>query len=313
MAEASWPASSYNAGAVTEAEYERLAARHTDDGLYNNPLSGSPVAAGSGLQVLVQPNLYGSVRGFFWQSGTSSVAKTIDTNNSTGAVRYDMAVLRLDRATWQVRAAIRKGTAGAGRPALVQNQWDTGVYEIPLAEIRVPENAASISSGNITPYPLYVGSRIRAWSGIDEINAAPGSLRWRGGRDYDGYDGTTWARVLEDTGWQTLTLNGKNAADWTVDNALTYRRNNGWVHLRFSLTRARSTLPLTDADGSTAYVLPVGYRPASSNPPVLGYGNHSRSSLMLYVYETGEVRIYPMTENLPVGRRIYAQAQFPVG
>ena len=309
MAEASWPDPA-DGRVVSEAQYEKLAARAVDDGILNGPFDGTPVVAGAGLQVLVQPGFYGNVRGFAWESGSAEFPLAIDSNNSSPGTRLDWVVLRLDRSTWQVRTAVRKGTPGAGRPALVRDLWDTGVYEIPFALVSVAVGASSVE---VTPYPLYVGSRIRFATGLDEMDAAPGALRW-GTDGYDSFDGTRWARVLEDTGWAILGLNGKDAAAWTVRDALKYRRINNTVHLRFSIQRwTRNGLALTDENGSTPYVLPSGFRPASSSPPVLGWGNHSRSSLQLFIYSSGEIRVYPLDQDLAAGRRIYAQASFPVG
>jgi hypothetical protein len=311
MAEASWPSPTHNSRAVTEAEYERLAARYSDDGLYNTPFDIAPVTAGAGLQVLIQPGFDASLRGFFWTSGSTETAKTIDSNPA-GAPRQDWVVLRLDRSTWDVRTAIREGSPGAGPPALVRDLWDTGVYEIPLALVTVPVGATTLTDDNVVPYPKYVGSRVGFFTGVRDPNPQPGQLDWDGGRAYSSFNGTSWATVVEDTGWSTLGLNGPNANAWIVNNALIYKRISGVVHLRFSITRwSSSALQLTDTDGSTPYVLPSGFRPSGSMP-ALGHGNHSRSSAQLFIYPNGDVRVYPLNTDLAASRRVYAAASFAI-
>lgn len=198
MAEVSYPAASYNSGAVTDAEYEQLAARFSDNGLYGSPSDPPPVAAGAGLQVLVRAGLTGSLRARAWTSGPSDVPLTIAANSS-GATRVDSVVLRLDRSTWLVRAAVRAGTPGAGEPTLVRQTGDTGLFEELMATVTVPNGATSVT---VTPRPLYVGSRVRAaTSSTLPPAAASGEITFEAdtGR-WTGWTGTTRKVLYDYTG-----------------------------------------------------------------------------------------------------------------
>lgn len=111
MAQDSWPSPAHNARAVTDTEYEKIAARFSDDGVYGVPSDAAAVAAGIGLSVDVRPGVYASVRGHAWSSGTAAVNLPVAANSS-GQKRIDRVVLRLDRSDWTVRAVVKPGVAG---------------------------------------------------------------------------------------------------------------------------------------------------------------------------------------------------------
>ncbi|MEV4670965.1 hypothetical protein AB0K34_04860 [Actinomadura sp. NPDC049382] len=305
MAEASWPDPA-NGRVVSESEYEKLAARFSDDGILNGPFDSTPVVAGAGLQVLIQPGFVANVRGFAWESGSTEFPLTIDSNNLTAGTRLDWVVLRLDRSTWQVRAAVRKGTPGAGRPALVRNLWGTGVYEIPLALVSVPVGASSV---DVTPYPLYVGSRIRFATGFDEPDAAPGALRWSIG-GYDSYDGSAWTRVIGDTGWINLNLDWTTVWSKTSADTCAVKLKNGIVGLKVSATR-KTFFGRTDPDGSQLVTLPIGMRPVGH--PAYGVGQFSSGdSIRIDCLTDGRVvAIFP-SRDIPAGATLRCGVTFPI-
>lgn len=233
--------------------------------------------------------------------------------NAGSLARVDRSVLRVDRTAKSVTLHLVQGTVGAGAPALTDT--DT-VTDRPLWQWTVTPGATAVS--DLVDQRQWLGSLVRPCTstnrpvpprkGLLAVETDTGSLIR--------YDGTAWVALVEDTGWLTLMLNGKDKGAWNDTdegmNPLKYKRLNGRVHLRLSIKRVNVQLGLSDSDGSTAYVLPEGFRPNFDSPPVLGYGNHARNGLQLYIYASGEVRVYPLNADLPVGRRIYAQAEFPV-
>ncbi|WP_119728331.1 hypothetical protein [Thermomonospora amylolytica] len=260
MAQSSWPDPAAGR-VVNDRQYELLAARFSDDGLYGVHTDPAPVVGtGAGLTVTVKAGLYGSVRGHGWTSGDTDYTHTLDGNTS-GQTRIDRVVLRLDRSTWQVRTAIRKGDPGSGAPALVRDEGPAGVWEVPLARVTVAHNAAAIGAGDVVARPMYVGSRIRHQHSQDrDPNPMPGAINW----DYDtgrwvGWNGQ-W-RTLGPPQEATYTLSP--AAGWTADpnstNAARTRDDLVMVDLNF--TWNGGTISEDQAHGRLVTTVPAAVRP----------------------------------------------------
>lgn len=258
MAEDSWPNSTRNSGAVTDAEYEKVSCRFADDGLYGSPVGADPVVAGTGLQVLVRANLYASLRGFLWSSGTSDIAKAIDPNTS-GQARNDRVVLELDRSTWQIRTKIVKGTPGAGPPVLTRTLFDTGVYQELLGDVAVPNNATAVT---VTPRPNYIGLRTRvARSGrhraninAGEITYEPDTGMWLGHNVADKDD-----VLFEDTGDLTVAP----GSGWSADGSNIGSRLSGQVSIDLNLKRTGAAL--AESSETVIATVPAALAPLKRN------------------------------------------------
>lgn len=256
MAEASWPDPA-DGRVVSEWQYEQLAARFSDDGLDGTVFSGAPVVAGSGMQVLVQAGQRASVRGFAWESGASDVPLAI-ASNASGSTRTDWVVLRLDRSDWRVRAAIRQGSPGSGPPSLVQQPGPTGVYEIPLARVRVTSGASSIVGSDVTPWPLYIGTRIRPGGAGRNPHPQPGELSWTANA-LEQWDGLQWRTIWQDLAAQATlspTTNWRTAGPCWVR-----RTQQGLVQINLNLIRQNVAWYGTDPSGSPLTRVPAAYRP----------------------------------------------------
>ncbi|MGC5239090.1 hypothetical protein ACPXCH_04830 [Streptomyces albogriseolus] len=227
MAQSSWPSPAHNSRAVTDTEYEKIAARFSDDGVDGSPADPAVVTAGVGLNVAIRANVYATVRGHAWTSGTTGDTLSV-TANTSGQTRIDRVVLRLDRSDWTVRAVVKEGTPGAGVPALTQSTGDTGLYEIPLAEATVLNGAASIT---VTRRELWVGSRVRACTSATR-NPAPaagelcletdtGMVRM--------WDGTAWVVIYRAPA--TVTVDASLSA-WTSTGSSVLERRGDLVVLR---------------------------------------------------------------------------------
>ncbi|WP_304455867.1 hypothetical protein [Nocardiopsis sp. YSL2] len=246
MAQNSWPSPNYNSRNVTDAEYERLASRFSDDGVLGDPSETGVVTAGTGLQVLVRASKYASVRGHAWTSGTVDDPLTI-SSNSSGSTRTDRVVLRLDRSTWDVRAVVKEGTPGAGAPALTQDPGDTGVFETPLARVVVPDSASSVT---VTRDELYVGTRVRP---VDSATPNPfprlGEIQYE--RDTGRmrfWDGGARRLLYEDTGDITLPSGFSTWED--ASGGRFGRRIGALVQLVINVRRTNLNFPTSDTDGS---------------------------------------------------------------
>ncbi|MGW4728085.1 hypothetical protein ACWEQC_02580 [Streptomyces shenzhenensis] len=265
MTQDSWPTPANNR-AVNDAEYEQLAARFSDDGVYGSPSDTTVVSAGVGLTVSVRPNVFASVRGHAWTSGDSPEPLNVAPNISR-QTRVDRVVLRLDRSTWTVRAVVTQGTPGSGAPALTQDTGDTGVYEIPLALVTVLNGAVSVT---VTRTELYVGTRPRACTSttrnpspdISELCFETDTGRVRM------WTGTAWVIVYEDSG--VIGVNSSLSA-WSNEVESVLEKRNGTVILRLgSFERLAGTLSAT-TESRLPVLIPAAYRHRTRDQYILGY------------------------------------------
>ncbi|MGC9544034.1 hypothetical protein [Streptomyces sp. UG1] len=298
MAQDSWPSPNHNSRNVTDAEYEQLAARFSDDGVWGTPADSSVVYTTSGLQVLVRAAKFASLRGHAWTSGTTDDALTI-ASNASGQTRTDRVVLRLERSTWDVRAVVKQGTPGSGAPALTQDTGSTGVFEIQLARVTVPDSATSVT---VTREELYVGSRVRAvdsatpnlFPQLGEIQFERDTGRWRG------WDGSQRRTLFEDTGLLFISP-GFSTWDQVFHNV--GRRIGDQVWLRVWVQRQESALSVNDPDGSKIGVLPSALRSVYNNFYV-GKFYGSGVEALVEVRTDGEIWVTRNDGTVPIGNRL---------
>jgi len=196
MAEASWPADDYNDGEVTEAEYEKLVSPTEASGVAGD-VAQNPVvyADGTGRQIKLRSFRSANIRGFHWDSGETETIFAIAAN--AGAVRYDLIVLRLDRATWHVRLAIVQGTSGNPVPTVTQDTGTTGVYEVAVAVVTVATGTASLASGTVEVVQPHIGHfplSVRDAAGLENAKHGNGQRVYQS--DIDTWwtsDGTDWS------------------------------------------------------------------------------------------------------------------------
>jgi hypothetical protein len=266
VAQDSWPSPAHNDRAVTDTEYEKIAARFSGDGVYGDPADAAVVTAGTGLSVNVRANVYASVRGHAWTSGTSTVNLPV-TANSSGQTRVDRVVLRLDRAAWTVRAVVKPGTPGGSAPALTRDTGDTGVYEVPVATVTLVSGANSVT---VARGELYVGVRIRpCTSTTRNPNPAPGEMCFETntGR-VRVWTGAAWLGLFDDSG--TVAVNSPLSA-WTISVDSILQKRNGNVHLRLgTFQRAAGTLAAAD-ESRLPILIPAAYRHPTRDQYILAY------------------------------------------
>jgi hypothetical protein len=154
MVETSWPVPPDRV--VTDVEFERLMSGPLGlSGLVGLPTSPALISADStGRHVKVRAGRRAFVRGFMWDSGAEDLTKNVAAN-ATGSTRQDLVVLRLDRATFAVTCEVVEGTATL--PSPTQSTASSGVYELPVAAVTVPNGAISLAASNVTPLAWYLG------------------------------------------------------------------------------------------------------------------------------------------------------------
>jgi hypothetical protein len=166
-----------------------------------SPLGTLGVTAVNGNRTITVGAGEALVQGFYYRNDANLVL-TIAANTS-GSLRVDRAVLRLDRAANTLLATIKQGTPGAGTPALIQVAG--GTWEFPLYAINVANAAVSIISANLVDQRAY--SR---WSymALDTVMAT---------------DTEVTAAVAAEATLRTNADTSENTARAAADNALSSR------------------------------------------------------------------------------------------
>ncbi|MCF2130105.1 hypothetical protein L1I79_27285 [Strepomyces sp. STD 3.1] len=265
MAQASWPSPAHNDRAVNDAEYEKIAALFSGDGIYGDPTHTAVVTAGIGLNVAVAADVYGSLRGHAWTSGSSGDTLAIAPNVS-GQTRVDRVVLRLTRSTWTVRAVVKEGTPGAGPPVL--STGDGATYEVLLANVTVLNGASSVS---VVRGEQYVGSRIRPCRSTALTYPSPrlGDVLWEvdTGR-LRLYDGAALRTIYSYT--PDVLVNAA-ASGWRNEVDAILEERSGTVTLRLgSFQRTGGTLS-GGTESRLPALIPAAYRPPVRDQYVIAY------------------------------------------
>ncbi|WP_308114237.1 hypothetical protein [Streptomyces brasiliscabiei] len=274
---------------MTDAEYEKIAALFSGDGVWGNPTDTAVVAAGTGLSVDVRAGAFASVRGHAWYSGTTDVNLAISANSS-GSTRIDRVVLRLARSTWTVRAIVKEGTPGAGAPTLTQDVGDTGVYEILLADVTVLNAAAAVT---VTRGERYVGSRMRPTTSA----ALPGLPPTLGDLVYEVdtgrirvHDGSAWRDVYSYSGAVDAS---STPVGWSIVVSPVVERRSGVAVLRLGQF-SRFAGPLSGpTDSRLPVLIPAAYRHPNRNVYAICYITGAR---------IGRATIYPANHDTRAGQ-----------
>jgi hypothetical protein len=234
LAQSSWPDPA-TSRAVTDTQYEQLVAAQYVDGLIGSPTDTPAVYAdGTGREVTLRANRLAQLRGHGWSSGGSDTVLSIGANAS-GSSRTDLVVLGLSRTTWAVTAYVKPGTPGAGAPALQVDMGDTGIYEMPLAEVTVGVGVGVITADKVKARHWYARPDGVASAGVDTRppSPTPGMKMFEDGAYV--WSGTAWERISNlPTPVQTFQASDLlGSADITGDGAWHDVPDAAWPSLVF--------------------------------------------------------------------------------
>ncbi|GLY08277.1 hypothetical protein [Actinoplanes sp. NBRC 101535] len=157
MAYESYPNTGHNNRAVTMPELEQLAGARLS-GLIGFTGTTPVYADSSGRQVKIRSGVRALIRGMIWRNISETVVdNTQIVANATSNPRIDLLVLRMNRAAgaaFSITPVVITGTAAATPivpSAVRQDTVDgTGVWDIPLAEIKVAAGATTIAAADVT-------------------------------------------------------------------------------------------------------------------------------------------------------------------
>jgi len=264
VAQDSWPDPADDRE-ITDVQYEQLASRFSDDGVYGTPLDSQVVTAGIGLTVAVRADVLASVRGHGWTSG--STGDTLDiAPNASGSTRVDRVVLRLDRTDWTVRAVVKQGTPGDGPPALTTGAGST-TYEVLLADVSLLTGAGSVT---VTRRELYVGTRLRpATSSTRNLHPVVGEEVYETDTGITRqWNGSSWRIVNEDAG---DTVCDFPVSAWQITVASVLEARNGIVSFRPGSFKRTAGALSASSDSKLPAVIPSKYVHATRDQYILGY------------------------------------------
>lgn len=201
----------YDSGAganVTSVGWRQFAKYFTGDGVKRAVANGFNVFGDStGMHVKVDTGEV-QIQG---QWGKISSTKTLAiANNSTGANRLDMVVVRNDFVNSYIVIDVLTGSSSTTPPVVTQN---TSIWEVQLAIVTVPNGAVTITSGNVKFAPSvadnFIGGQYRGTtsateSGSGTVVAQTQSMLFQTGQTY---------RV---TGWCQWNASNGNIQNWNL-------------------------------------------------------------------------------------------------
>lgn len=252
MASDSYPNNAHNNRAISLAELEQLGSAPAMAGLTGYDGTTPVYADSTGRQVKLRAGVKGSIRGFRFINATETIiGNTMIVANTSGNPRIDLVVARLSRAlaspnAYTIAAAVVTGTAAAApvAPNPVRNEagGSPDYFDIPLAEVDVPNGATSIASTQVRNRAYWITSS--GYTGFSTAfpPAEPG-LIFRAndtGVTYIGTSGGGWQRLYYNTGWKALPV----PAGWSA-LAFHFNRCGDLVVMNARLARTGVDIPAT--------------------------------------------------------------------
>lgn len=235
MAYESFPNVPHNNRAVSSAEYEQLAVPLGLSGLVDYNAVHPIVADSSGRHVKLIAGVKALIRGHRFNNLTETIV-TIAANGA-GQPRIDLVVLRLNRATYEITPYVIQGNAAAAPiapTAVRQNTLDgTGVWDIPLVEVRVANGATTIANGDITHRAWWISGSGYVSTTAGRPPAEPG-VAWfetNSNSEWIGMNSGQYRRMSYGTGVVTVTP----PSGWS--GQLRFVRNTDSVFMTISIRR----------------------------------------------------------------------------
>lgn len=286
MAEFSYPFDAGSGAIVTEDDWSDMAKNWQGDGVVSDSLS--PLALE--VETLTEANTVyvnagmAVIQGFMYRN--TDAASLTFTTNSSGNPRIDRVVLRLDRTTNVIEAAVKEGTPAAS-PVAPDVDTVYPIHEISLGYYTVTAGS-SVALATIQEKP-YTSRRIIV---SDDLGTAPkGSIVYSPAEDkfYGVKFGSTFelgtgggggggnSQIIRKTSDQlivgtgavvdsSLAFNPTDGLNYVIDGSIYYWCNTAAASMSFRLDMPVSVPPSV----KTSYVYQTS---ASANPTMATFAN----------------------------------------
>ena len=144
MAQTSWPFENID---TSETQFSQWARNIGEGVIVGKGLELEPFADSTGLNVKVKSG-QALVRGHYYNS---TAEETLSVSAASGAnPRIDLLVARLDPTANSIILALVTGTPASSPTAPAPTQTESGVYELPLAQVLVGTGVVTINPGDVT-------------------------------------------------------------------------------------------------------------------------------------------------------------------
>jgi hypothetical protein len=160
MAEQSFPFENID---TTEDEFSQWASNFQDTGVQGSPTGTELKVTAEGSELIVNVALgQAFLRGHYYIS-TDTVALTVP--GAGVETRIDYVVIELDPAANTIVAKLVSGTAVSENPvAPTLTQSATGVYQLPVALLTIPNSTLAITNEMLTDVRVFMANRVGIWT-----------------------------------------------------------------------------------------------------------------------------------------------------
>jgi hypothetical protein len=200
MAQTSWPFENID---TSETQFSMWASNIGQGVIADKGFELEPFADSTGMNVKIKSG-QALVRGHYYDS-TDQETLTIATADLSNP-RIDVVVLRLDPTANSIVLAVVAGTPASSPTVPALTQTVGGVYEFPLAEVRVNAAVATIAPANVTD----VRYLFTPWTGAPRVPESQGNAIINGAFEINqrGFTSTTDNSVYTYDRWFIPNLGG---------------------------------------------------------------------------------------------------------
>lgn len=198
-------------GQTTAEQYGQLFS-YIIDGVAGTPLDSSLRVSGDVGGMFVRVNLesgspaFGAIRG---QAFIVDEPQDLPIEAASGTLRFDLVVARHTLATRAVTLEVVAGVPGAGGPPAAEAS--SGVYDLPLAIVRVTGSAVTINPSDITDARRFIGREVGVWANSNRPAGNVGVFGFNTESGvWEGWNGTGYGPLTPELTWSAIT--GKPSA-----------------------------------------------------------------------------------------------------